>query len=151
YHALQVTANRRFQKGLQFGAAWTWSKAMDYNDSDSQAISSLVPIRVWNYGLASFDRTHNVKINWLWDVPNVHTSNGVMNLVLNGWQLSGITTFLSGAPLGVNFTTTVSTDITGSPTDLPRVVVTGNPVLPKSERTFARNFRTDVFHLPTKG
>jgi hypothetical protein len=33
YNAFQLTANRRFIKGVQFGFAWTWSKAMDFDTS----------------------------------------------------------------------------------------------------------------------
>ena len=151
YHSLQVSANRRMARGVQFGAAWTWSKAMDYNDYDRQYVSTLVPVRVWNYGLASFDRTHMLKLNWLWELPKSPWKNAAASVLLNGWQLSGISIFSSGAPLGVGFSTTVPMDITGSPTDGPRIVVTGNPVLPKSQRTFSRNFRTEVFQLPAKG
>ncbi len=151
YHSLQVSANRRFARGLQFGAAWTWSKALDFNDNDTDSVSTLVPVRVWNYGLASFDRTHVFKINWLWDVPKTSTSHPLVRGVLNDWQISGIASFVSGAPLGVGFQTTTAVDITGSPTDGPRIDVTGNPVLPKSERTFSRNFRTEVFRLPARG
>ena len=32
YNSLQVSARRRLSRNVQFGAAWTWSKAMDYND-----------------------------------------------------------------------------------------------------------------------
>jgi len=48
-------------------------------------------------------------------------------------------------------TETKPTDITGSPTDSARIVVLSNPILPKSDRTFSQNFRTDVFRLPAKG
>ena len=71
--------------------------------------------------------------------------------MLNHWQCSGIASFISGQPTGVSFTTTVGTDITGSPTDGARIVMAGNPVLPKSERTFTRYFRTDVFRAPAVG
>ncbi|MFB3826561.1 MAG: carboxypeptidase regulatory-like domain-containing protein [Bryobacteraceae bacterium] len=151
YHSLQASANRRFARGLQFGASWTWSKAMDFNDDDTGTVSTLVPVRVWNYGLASFDRTHLLKVNWLWDVPKSGLSNPVARRALDGWQVSGIASFVSGAPSGVSYSTTTSTDITGSPTDGARIVVNGNPVLPKSERTFSRNFRTEVFSLPARG
>ncbi|MGH9841227.1 MAG: carboxypeptidase regulatory-like domain-containing protein [Blastocatellia bacterium] len=151
YHSMQVTANRRFAQGLEFGLAWTWSKALDYNDGDNDVVSTLVPIRIWNYGLANFDRTHIVKVNYQWDVPKLPVSNRVLRQVANNWQLSGITSFISGAPLGVGFTTTTPIDITGSPTDGPRIVVTGNPVLPKSDRTFSRFFNTSVFQLPKVG
>ena len=151
YHSLQASANRRFARGMQFGASWTWSKALDYNDTDFVNVSSLIPARIWNYGLASFDRTHVVKINYLWDVPAPHFTARAARLAAEGWQFSGITSFVSGAPLGVGFTQLTATDITGSPTDGPRIVVTGNPVLPKSQRTFYQNFNTSVFRLPAIG
>jgi hypothetical protein len=150
YHSLQVTVNRRFQKGLQFGGSWTWSKALDYNDEDNQTISTLVPIRVWNYSMAAFDRTHNLRLNWLFDVPSPH-GNRVLRQALGGWQLSGVTAFISGAPVPINFATTTPSDITGSPTDLPRIQINGNPVLEKGDRTFAHNFNTGVFSLPPVG
>ena len=151
YHSMQVSANRRFAHGLQFGGAWTWSKAMDFADGDTNAVSTLVPVRVWNYGLASFDHTHVVKINWLWDLPKANLQNAVARAVVNNWQLSGIASFVSGAPLGVSYSTVAAVDTTGSPTDGARVVITGNPVLPKSGRTFNRYFDTSVFRLPAVG
>jgi hypothetical protein len=151
YHSLQVTARRRFLHGLQFGAAWTWSKAMTFNDFDNTAVSALVPPRIWNYGLASFDRTHVFKLDWMYDLPRLRLDFAPARLVLNGWQVSGITSFVSGAPLGISYTTTVGYDVTGTPSQGARIVVLENPVLPKSQRTFSRNFRTEVFRLPARG
>jgi len=150
YHSLQVSANRRFATGIQFGGSWTWSKALDFNDNDTDNVSVLVPVRVWNYGLASFDRTHVLKLNWLWDVPKT-SLRGPAGLVVNDWQVSGIASFVSGQPLGIGYSTTTAVDITGSPTDGARIVITEDPNIPKSERTFSRNFRTDVFRLPARG
>jgi hypothetical protein len=151
YHSLQVSANRRFAAGMQFGGSWTWSKALDFNDNDTEGVSVLVPVRVWNYGLASFDRTHVLKVNWLWDVPETGIRAAVPRMILDDWQVSGIASFVSGEPLGIGFSNTTAVDITGSPTDGARIFVTGSPVLPKSERTFSRNFRTDVFRVPERG
>jgi hypothetical protein len=151
YHSMQVTANRRFAHGLEFGVAWTWSKTLDYNEGDTDTVSTQVPIRVWNYRLATFDRTHIFKINYQWDLPKLPVPNRSLDYIVNNWQLSGVTSFISGEPLPVNFATTVAMDITGSPTDGARIVVLDNPVLPKSERTFSRFFRTDVFRLPATG
>ncbi|MBI3680172.1 MAG: TonB-dependent receptor [Acidobacteria bacterium] len=151
YHSLQVTANRRFARGLEFGGSWTWSKAMDFVDGDTGVVSTLIPVRVWNYGLAGFDRTHVLKLNWLYDLPNRAWPSRIVRFSLNNWQWSGIVTFSSGQPFGVGFSTTTGIDITGSPTDGARIVVTGNPVLPKSERTFDRFFNTSVFRLPAVG
>jgi hypothetical protein len=151
YHSLQVSARRRFARNLQFGASWTWSKAMDFNDTDTAAVSTIVNLRTWNYGLAGFDRTHIVKINYLYDLPRLPGKNVIVNTVLNGWQLSGITSFVSGQPLGVGFGTTTAVDTTGTPDLSARTVVTGNPVLPKDQRTFNRYFDTSVFALPPVG
>jgi hypothetical protein len=148
---MQLSLNRRFAAGLHFGASWTWSKAMDYASEDATSVSDLVPVRVWNYGLSNNDHTHILKVNWIWDVPGGSWQNPVLSTVLDGWQLSGIVGFISGAPLGVGFSTTTGADITGTPTQGARPVVTEDPVLPKSERTFARNFNTDAFEVAPKG
>ncbi len=153
YHSLQATANRRFSRGMQFGVAWTWSKAMDYADGDSANVSTLIDRRIWNYGKAGFDRTHIVKLNWTYDVPRASRrwNNAFSRYVLDGWQISGIASFISGAPSGIGLGLTSTLDITGSPTDSARVVVLSNPILPKSERTFERNFNTEAFGVPAQG
>ncbi len=152
YHSMQVTVNRRFARGLQFGGSWTWSKSLDYNSGDlSTTVSSLVPVRVWNYGLSDYDRTHVARINYLWDVPAPRWGGTVAKWVLQGWQVSGITSFVSGAPATAGFTLVNALDITGSSSLSARIDVTGDAVLPKSERTFSRNFRTEVFRAPAVG
>ena len=151
YHSLQVSARRRFARHYQFGAAWTWSKTMDYNDADGDQVTTLVPVRVWNYGLASFDRTHVLALNYLVDVPRIPTQNRMGKALLHGWQLSGITRFVSGQPMAVGFTSTTGIDYTGTSSISARIVVLSNPVLPKSERDFSHNFRTSVFAPPAAG
>jgi hypothetical protein len=151
YHSLQVSANRRFARNFELSAAWTWSKSMDFNSTDTEAVSSLVPVRIWNYGLSSFDRTHVVKISWLYRLPSGRWKHRMVGPAVHGWEVSGIASFVSGAPLGIGLATVSAVDITGTPSQGARVNVTGNPVLPKSERTFSRNFRTDVFAMPAVG
>jgi hypothetical protein len=151
YHALEVTANRRFSRGLQFGASWTWSKAMEYAGGDTTAVSTLVPLRVWNYGPSANDRTHVLKATFLYAVPKVPWRNVAAKAVLDDWQISGIPSFISGAPVGLSFSTQPSTDITGSPTNGARANVLGDPVLAKGDRTFSRNFKTEMVALPAIG
>jgi hypothetical protein len=151
YHSMQVTARRRFANSFQFGFAWTWSKAMNFGDFDTSVVSALIDPRVWNYQLSAFDRTHNVRIDYLWDLPRVNAGFRPVSYILSNWQLAGITSFVSGAPLGVSFTTVTPIDITGTASQGARVVVVGNPVLPKGERTFSRHFNPDVFRLPARG
>jgi hypothetical protein len=151
YHSLQVQGNRRFGKGIDFGASWTWSKTMDFADDDAVAVAVLVPLRQWNYGLASFDRTHVFRINYVWALPEKAWPVRPARWVLNGWQLSGITSFVSGAPLAIGYSFVNATDITGTASQGARVVLTGNPVLPKGDRTFSRNFNTEVVKAPAVG
>ncbi len=151
YHSLQVSVQRRYARRIQFGGAWTWSKALDFNDTDTETVSTLVPVRVWNYGLASFDRTHVLKANWLWDVSRSVRGGFLKKMALSGWQASGIASFISGRPLGLSYSTVLFSDPTGTPSQGARVVVLANPVLPKSQRTFSRNFRTDVFQPAPRG
>ena len=152
YHSLQTAVNRRFAKSVEFGVSWTWSKAMDFNDGDTGTVSSLVPVRRWDYGLAGFDRTHVFKLNYLWDLPSLPMKVAKpFDFIVNHWQLSGVTSFISGSPLSVGYSFVIAKDITGTPDQAARVVVLSNPVLPKGERTFAQNFRTDVFAPPAVG
>jgi len=67
---MQVSVNRRFARICSSAPVGRGSKTMDYNDSDGDSIVPLVP-RSYYYGMASFDRTHALKINWLYDLPKV--------------------------------------------------------------------------------
>ena len=101
YHSLQTTINRRFTAGLQFGASWTWSKFLNTADFDGNSVNPFVPARSWNYGLSTYDRTHNLRINFLYTVPKAPWKDIASRWVLNGWEVSGIASFISGAPTGV--------------------------------------------------
>ncbi|MEK7406553.1 MAG: carboxypeptidase-like regulatory domain-containing protein [Acidobacteriota bacterium] len=154
YHSLQVQANRRFATGLQFGVSWTWSKTMAPNTWDREAISRLVGFNSWYRGLSGNDRTHMLKANWVYELPKMPGTLGanlITRQVFNGWQISGIASFLSGQPTGLSWSSTVPADTTGSPSLGARIDYVRDPVLPKSERTFARNFITEVFRRPAVG
>jgi hypothetical protein len=162
YHSLQVSGNRRFTRGLQFGFAWTWSKAMEFAGNTlsknvggtlpvNGTVSYLLPPHIRNYGLSAFDRTHVVKITYLYDFPVMTGGNKLVRSIANNWELSGITTFQSGAPTGVNLTTTTGLDVSGSPTDPARPDLIASAVLPKDQRTFNRYFSAAAFALPAVG
>ncbi|MBM3758097.1 MAG: TonB-dependent receptor [Acidobacteria bacterium] len=151
YHSLQATVNRRFTRNLEFGLAYTWSKALNYVDDDENPVSVLVSPRVWNYGLASFDRTHVAKLNFVWALPKARWTSSVSKFVLNDWQLSGIATMSGGAPAAAGYSFVNPVDITGSASQGARIQQTGDANLPRGERTFERNFRTEVFQPPAVG
>ncbi|MBO0857798.1 MAG: carboxypeptidase regulatory-like domain-containing protein [Chloracidobacterium sp.] len=158
YNALQVAANRRFTRGLQFGVAYTYSKAMDLADNDRDGLPTYRPVRIWNYGLAGFDQTHVMVINYAWDLPHVSRilKNNIVKAVFDNWQLSGITAFASGTPGGIGLALVDSgTDLTGGG-DGARVVVTGDPNLPSSKQKvastgFVQWIDPTVFARPARG
>jgi hypothetical protein len=101
--------NRRFSKGILFGLAYTWSKALGYADDETQQVSNLANYspRSFNYGTLGFDHTHIFKGSWTWDVPK---ASGIWNsrlsrAVLDDWKFSGIMTYQSGVPMGITIGT----------------------------------------------
>ena len=94
-------------------------------------------------------------INYIYKVPGLSNklgNNGVAKQVFDNWEISGITTFLSGSPLGIGYSLVQGTDIIGgSGGGLDsRVVLIGNPILPKGERTFNKFFNTGAVRPPTR-
>lgn len=151
YNSLQVTANRRFQQGFQFGLAWTWSKAMNLSDGLSN-VPMFLDRRFRLYGKAGFDQTHMLVVNYVWDVPsaNKRWPNPFSKYVLDGWQVAGFTTLSSGQPAGIGITTTDNADLTGGG-DGVRVNMLRNPNLARGERSFYRWFDPSSFGRPAQG
>ena len=146
FHSLQTQIHRRYSHGLELEMSYVWSKYMDFTGS----FPMFMP-RSWLYGESGDDRTHNFKLAWVWDLPRLNPGNNVVvRNVLNGWQLSGIASFMSGSPPGIGFSLPSGLDLTGGG-DGNRINVTGTPVLPKGDRTFYRFFDPTVFAEPVKG
>ena len=96
YNSLQASLERKMSKGLQFELAYTWSKSID-NASSFENIVKPICDRC-NRSLSLFDARHRVVISYLWQLPVPHFA-GAKGKVLNGWAVSGITTFQSGFPI----------------------------------------------------
>ncbi|MBS1831522.1 MAG: TonB-dependent receptor [Acidobacteria bacterium] len=154
YHSMQTQINKRFSRGFQFGVSWTWSKAMTIVNGNGDAVNPYLDYRMRNYGRASFDRTHNFVFNYLYDLPSIArvTNNAVAKGILGNWQLSGLTTFTSGAPLGIGYSLVSGADVVGaSGAGIDsRVVMLKNPIIPKGDRTPLRHFDTTAFAPPSR-
>jgi hypothetical protein len=96
YNSLQVMLEKRFAKGLQFQAAYTWSKSFDQASSFEGILDPVNPRR--SYSLSQFDARHRFVFNYVWELP-VPKYTGGKGKILNGWELSGIVTFQSGFPI----------------------------------------------------
>lgn len=154
YHSMQTQVTRRFAQGLSFGLSWTWSKTLDLVDGNGDNVNPFLDPRARHYGKAGNDRTHNFVLSYTYHIPSMRASwsNHFSRAFLDGWEISGITSFVSGAPLGIGYSFVDARDITGaagSGVD-SRVVLTGDPNLPKGERTRSRFFRTEVVRPPDR-
>ena len=96
YNSLQVSAERRFSKGLQFEAAYTFSKSIDNASSFENVLNPL------NYGLSRslslFDARNRFVFSYFYQFPKFGL-RGLADKLFNGWETSGIVTFQSGFPI----------------------------------------------------
>lgn len=160
YNALQVRVTRRFHKGLEFGGAYTCSRTMDYTDSYNGTVAYYQNLRKWNYGPAGWALKHNLAVNYLWSIPRGsglfggknQWDNIVTRGALDGWQISGIDTYLSGAPGSIGLSLSNGQNVTGGG-DGARVVLTCDPwhKLPHVTRTFHEWFNTACVEPPIAG
>lgn len=110
YHAAQVEVRRRFARGLQFQANYTFSRALGDGTDDGMdqfAFSSNFRTnrnrRIEKRRLV-FDREHVLKVNAIYELPVGPgrrfraRSTGWIGRLLEGWQVAGIFLVYSGAP-----------------------------------------------------
>jgi len=132
YNSLQVSANRRFTRSLTFGISYTLSKTFITSGDDFE-ITNPVSNRFYDYRLAGFDRTHLFVANYVYDLPKISRYLGdrrFTRAVFDNWQVSGITSFISGTPteLGLSISgINAGQRITGSFTDGPRFFLKSDP------------------------
>ena len=106
YNALQASINRRFNNGLQFQVAYTWSHAFDYisnfeNGGELFAGPGLNPLNFrGNYGPTASDARNRLVANYTYTLP-FYKYGHHWKMLTDGWNLTGIATFQSGFPVQV--------------------------------------------------
>jgi hypothetical protein len=139
YNSLQVSLNRDFSKGLLIGVAYTYGKALGTSsgDGDYNRIDGLE--RFANYGPLTFDRRHTVAINAIYQFPSIF-KRGILHTIVDGWQISDLTRFQTGAPYDVNFSLDgwSNQNLTGSYTEGPRTQVVGDPKAGTNDSPYQR-------------
>ena len=153
YHALQFSINRRRSSdGLSIGAAYTYQLS-------NKTLGAVDPFvddnRARNYTSAG-RRPHVFVLNYSYDVPNLSTkwNNIVAKAIFDNWQVSGVTTFTTGTYGGFtyNFINAPTGTLTGTGAinaGGSRVVITCDPNLPRGERAFERQFKTECIAPPS--
>jgi len=99
YNALEMMVQKRFSHGLQFQAAYTFSKSIDDGSTFEETLDP------FNYrasrGLSLFNSKQRFVISYDWELP-VRKYSGFAGKVLDDWEVSGITQFQSGFPIRLN-------------------------------------------------
>jgi len=96
YNSLQVMLQKQFSHGLQFQAAYTFSKSIDSSSSFESIVNYENPRR--SRALSAFDARHRFVFSPYWELP-IPKHDGITGKVINGWATSAIITFQTGFPI----------------------------------------------------
>jgi hypothetical protein len=112
YHAMQWRLERRFARGFQANASYTWSRNIDSTSEGIGTVNIQEPTSMnvtsipealggmkLDRGPSDYDRTHRFTVAYIWNLPA--PPGRLWKHILGGWSVSGITSFQSGAPFTV--------------------------------------------------
>jgi hypothetical protein len=108
YHSLQATLKGKSEH-FRYLLSYTFSKSLGTLGSDLGTIDPIDP-RNHSYGVLPTDRTHVANLSWSLRLGNPAKTGTWRKTLLNGWQLSGVSTAMSGSPIRLGF----SGDLSGS-------------------------------------
>jgi hypothetical protein len=114
YNAFQASLNKRFANGINFLAAYTFAKNMGNADGNVGGFIQNSYRADLEHGPVTPDLRHRFTLSYLWEVPVgqgrrfLSSANRVVDGVLGGWELSGITTIQSGEAVTGVYSTDLS-------------------------------------------
>lgn len=98
YNSMQVTLSRQSSSKLSYFATYTLARSEGSLGGEYATLDPIDPSR--SFGVLESDRTHIFNFSWNAVLPDPYRgSNGIMQGLINGWQLSGISTMASGIPI----------------------------------------------------
>jgi hypothetical protein len=153
YNAMALSANHRFSNGLQFLVSYTWSKYLTNSEGpEGWTNGNAQNVRNWyntslekSYMLNDIPRS--LVASYVYELPvgkgkAYAPSSKVVNAIIGGWQISGISSFKDGFPLSITDATNNTNSFGGN--QRPNVV--SNPTL--SHPTIYQWFNTAAFTQP---
>ncbi len=104
YNSMQLTLSRQTGRRLQYFVAYTLGETKGTLGDEYRERDPFDAART--YGIRPEDRTHTLNVSWNAFLPD--GARGAMDNVvgrgmLNGWQVSGISTYASGIPIWFKF------------------------------------------------
>ena len=105
YNALVIEARRRTVGGLEFRASWTWSKAIDFGESNGstpRTNGQFDPFDLrYDKGLSSLNYPHKLVMSAVWE-PKVSSGRRWLRAAGSGWAVAPLFTERSGRPYSFN-------------------------------------------------
>ena len=101
YHSLQVSAQHRLSGSSSLRLSYTYGKTLTDATSDRSNAPQNFYNRSAEYARANFDRTHVANVSYIYYLPYMRGSRGVVASIVKDWQMSGIVAMQSGLPLRV--------------------------------------------------
>ena len=132
YDGLQASFTKKMSHGLQAQVSYTYSKAIDLGsavlagDPFGNSISGLFYFAPsTRRGVADFNVPNEFTLNFLYQMPQIKSLHGPLDLAANGWEASGIFFAQNGLP----FTPTIAGDSLGlkgtAPYNVPNRIKNG--------------------------
>lgn len=157
YQSFQLRVERRLTRGFGFLLGYTMGKSLTtagggtgmggFNTPSIQNVYALSQERA----LSPNDVSQRFVFSYQWELPfgkgrmlfsGVH---GVLDKIVSGWRLNGISTFQTGRPLSIGVQANQVQAFSGA---RPDIKPGADAYLPASERSLARWFDTSVFVQP---
>ncbi len=106
YNAAQAELRTQMGRDLSLQAAYTYSRAFDSattaNGVADLSTASNPYSTTYDNGPSGLDRTHIAFVNFVYDIPFLKNSeNHFLKSAVGGWQIAGVVTAVSGAPLNI--------------------------------------------------
>ena len=102
YNGLLFSVQKKLSRGVSVQANWTWSHCISLfqgYDSKSDVTSTVPNNPLFDRGNCDTDRRQITNISAVAQAPRFN--NNLVRRVVTGWQVAGIYSFRSGAPLAV--------------------------------------------------
>ncbi len=98
YESVQFNAEKRLGHGLSLLANYTFSKKEDDYGPGGQVTDPFD--RALDWGISKDNVPNVIRFSAVWNIPRL-TTNALAGVLVNGWEVTGITTWQSGFPFTV--------------------------------------------------
>jgi hypothetical protein len=154
YESLQAHVEKRYSRGLTFGASYTYamflSDAGDPNGGGNSNYQNDYCIAC-NWGPTPDDYKHVLSINHVYELPfgpqQKYLTHGFLSYVLEGWSVNGIWSAYSGSRFTAFLSANVS-NASGGGTQRPNRIANG--ALASNQRSYKDWFNLNAFTAPAQ-